>query len=137
MMISAFRARWVDASAIALSALCMVHCLALPVFAALLPMLGAWTHDHRVHVLFLLLAVPLTAFALWRAHRRSPLPRSIRVMAALGLLALAAGALGWAGEDGETPVTVAGSLLLIATPLWNVWRHPRRCPASGTTRRVA
>ncbi len=36
-----------DSSAIALSGLCLLHCLALPLLAATLPLLGAWSRARR------------------------------------------------------------------------------------------
>ncbi|WP_162953530.1 MerC family mercury resistance protein, partial [Pseudomonas aeruginosa] len=39
-----------DSSAIALSSLCLLHCLALPLLAAALPLLGRWEQAEWVHV---------------------------------------------------------------------------------------
>lgn len=114
-----------DAGAIALSSLCLLHCLALPVLAAALPLLGVWAEAEWVHALFVAIAAPLTGFALWRAHRQHPLPPAALLSAALGLLLLLAGAAEWPSHDTETPMTVAGSLLLAATHIWNAWRRHR------------
>jgi len=116
---------WADLSAAALSGLCLVHCLALPVLASLLPVLGAWSEAEWVHAVFVLVAVPLSIGALWRAHARAPLPASLWLMGALGLLLLAAGALGWPRPQWEAPVTVAGSLALVATHALNLRRGHR------------
>jgi thiol:disulfide interchange protein len=114
-----------DASAIALSSLCLLHCLALPLLAAALPLLGVWAEAEWVHVLFVIIAAPMTGFALWRAHRQQRLPASAVTSAVVGLLLLLAGAAGWPSHDSETPMTVAGSLLLAATHAWNAWRRHR------------
>lgn len=114
-----------DLSAISLSGLCLVHCLALPVLAAFLPVFGAWAHAEWVHLLFAAMAVPLTGLALWRVHRRRPLPLPLRVLAVAGLAGLVAGAFGWPDAAMETPVTVAGSLMLVSAHLWN-WRRMSR-----------
>ncbi len=111
-----------DLSAIGLSGLCLVHCLALPVLAVFLPVFGAWSHAEWVHLLFAAMAVPLTGLALWRVHRRRPLPLPLRVLAVAGLAGLLAGAFGWPDAAVETPVTVAGSLMLVSTHVWN-WRR--------------
>jgi len=111
-----------DLSAIGLSGLCLVHCLALPVLAAFLPVLGAWSHAEWVHLLFAAVAVPLTGLALWRVHRRRPLPLPLRALAVAGLAGLLAGAFGWPDAAMETPVTVAGSLMLVSAHVWN-WRR--------------
>ncbi|MFT3763335.1 MAG: MerC domain-containing protein [Pseudoxanthomonas sp.] len=118
-------ARLFDASAIALSTLCLIHCLALPLLAAALPLLGVWAEDERVHIAFVIVAAPLTGYALWRAHRHRRLPLALRALAVLGLLGLLAGALGWPREAWETPITVAGSLMLASAHLWNWSRYHR------------
>lgn len=114
-----------DAGALALSGLCLLHCLALPLLAATLPLMGVWAEAEWVHALFVAIAVPLTGVALWRAHRQRPLPAAALISAAAGLLLLLAGALGWPTHDSETPLTVAGSLLLASTHVWNAWRRHR------------
>ncbi|MFI8719380.1 MerC domain-containing protein [Stenotrophomonas sp. NPDC077464] len=114
-----------DAGAIALSTLCLLHCLALPLLAAALPLMGVWAEAEWVHVVFVAIAAPITGFALWRAHRQHPLPALALLSASVGLLFLLAGAAGWPSHDAETPMTVAGSLLLASTHVWNAWRRHR------------
>lgn len=116
-------ATWADASAIALSGLCLLHCLALPLLASLLPLLGTWSEAEWVHGLFIALAMPVTGYALWRTHRRQPLPSPMWWLAGGGLSLLAAGALGWPLVDAETGLTVAGSLMLAGTHVWNALRR--------------
>lgn len=108
-----------DMSAIALSTLCMAHCLALPLLAAALPLFGVWAEQEWVHFAFVAVALPLTSYALWRAHRRRRQPMALRALALAGLAGLLAGALGWPREVWETPITVAGSLMLAGAHLWN------------------
>ena len=113
--------RLLDLSAIGLSGLCLVHCLLLPVGALLLPALSAWTHSEWVHVVFVLIAAPLSAIALLQAgEHRAPLP--ILALATIGLVALAAGVFGWPSRNAEEVVTVIGSLCLAAAHLAN-WRR--------------
>lgn len=114
-----------DAGAIALSTLCLLHCLALPLLAAALPLMGVWAEAEWVHMLFVAVAAPTTGFALWRAHRQLPLPALALLGAGTGLLLLLAGAAGWPNHNTETPLTVAGSLLLAVTHIWNAWRRHR------------
>lgn len=111
-----------DAGAVALSSLCLLHCLALPLLAAALPLFGTWAKAEWVHLLFVAIALPLTGYALWRAERRHPLPALAWATAGMGLGLLLAGALALPSHDWETPLTVSGSLLLAATHLWNA-RH--------------
>lgn len=114
-----------DASAIALSSLCLLHCLALPLLAAMLPLMGVWAEAEWVHALFVAIAAPVTGFALWRAHRQHRLPVLAITGALAGLLLLLAGAVGWPSHEAETPMTVVGSLLLASTHVWNAWRRHR------------
>ena len=66
-----------DQLAIALSAICIVHCLAVPVLVAILPVLalavGSGAHFHE---LMLWLVVPTSILGFWlgyRVHRRWPI----------------------------------------------------------------
>lgn len=116
-----------DGFAIGLSGLCLAHCLALPLAASLLPVLGAWAEAEWVHWLFALVAAPVSAWTLMR-----PAGRSWRVvgLAALGLVLLFAGAAEFPSHELETPVTVAGSLFLAAAHILN-WRRRRPCRQEG------
>ncbi|WP_426802994.1 MerC domain-containing protein [Xanthomonas campestris] len=109
-----------DTSAIALSSLCLLHCLALPLLAAALPLLGRWEQAEWVHVVFVTAAVPLSGYALWSSHRRHRLPAPVWGLAVFGLAVLVLGASGLLTAALETPVTVAGSLLLAGAHLVNL-----------------
>lgn len=114
-------ARWFDAMAVGASALCLIHCLALPLVIAALPALAARLDlGEGFHLAVLAFALPVSGFALvegWRRHRGvMPL-----IVGAVGLVLLGAGV---AFEDMvavETGVTVAGSLLLAGAHVAN-WR---------------
>lgn len=100
-----------DVSAIAVSSVCLIHCLALPALSVILPLAGALGNAEWLHQLFVLAAVPLTATAIIRdrAVGRSlefPLLASL----ALGILLLAAFAEPL--HDVETILTTAGAVLL-------------------------
>lgn len=119
------RAATFDMAAIGLSGLCIIHCLALPLAAASLPLLGVWADAEWAHWLFVGLAAPVSLIALARPSRRG-LHLAPLALALLGLSGLLAGVLGWPAETAETGVTVAGSLLLAAAHLLNRrrQRHP-------------
>lgn len=112
-----------DASAIGLSGLCLIHCLALPLAAVALPFLGAWSKAEWVHLVFVALAAPLSGLALLRGHHDRP--RALLGLAAAGLGLLFVGAIGWAGEAWETTLTVIGGLLLASAHGWNWLRQAR------------
>lgn len=121
--------RHFDRIAIGLSAVCLVHCLAVPVIVAVLPIAAVtFGNDQHFHGLMLWLVVPTStvAFGLgYRLHRRAGLVAA----GAAGVAILAAAAIyghtAWR-EAVEVGVSVAGSLLL-GTAHWLNFRAVRRC----------
>ncbi|HEY8520765.1 MAG TPA: MerC domain-containing protein [Gammaproteobacteria bacterium] len=120
--------RYFDRIAIALSAICIVHCLAVPLAVAVLPVAAlAVGGDAHFHQLMLWLVVPtsVAGFALgYRVHRRV----GVVAVAAAAVLALAAAATwghaSW-GFAAEAAVSVAASLAL-AGAHWVNFREVRR-----------
>ena len=132
--------RHFDQIAIALSAICIVHCLAVPVLVALLPVAAvSFGDDQHFHGLMLWLVVPTSVlgFALgFRLHRRS----GIVLAGAIGVIVLAITAVyghdAWS-ETLEVLASVAGSLVL-GSAHWLNFRAVRRCHVhSGSGRRRA
>lgn len=121
-MATAMRLKGFDGLAMSLSGLCLVHCLALPVLALSLPIIGVLSDAEWVHWMFVALAVPASMLAfLTGSGRRS---WSLIGLAAIGLGLLVGGAAGWPDHAGETAVTVAGGLVL-ASVHWVNWRRTR------------
>lgn len=114
-----------DGMAIGLSSLCLIHCLALPLAAGLLPLAGAWAEAEWVHWLFAAIATPVSLWTLARPADRSP---TILALAGLGLSLLFLGAAGWPTHEAETPMTVTGGLLLATAHVLN-WRRRQPCRA--------
>jgi hypothetical protein len=120
--------KYVDRVAIALSTICIVHCLAMPFVIALLPVTAlAFGGDGHFHALMLWFVVPTSIVGLGlgvRVHRRLEI-------VALG--ALAVGVLGAAALWGHTAwnpsvevvVNVAASVALAAAH-WRNFREVRR-----------
>lgn len=121
-------AKALDVSAVGLSALCLVHCLALPALALLLPVLGFWAQAEWVHVVFVLIAAPVAVLAF--IDLRAGRPRSWRLtaVAIAGLGLMIAGALEIPTPGAERVLTVIGGLLLAGAHLTN-WRRRHRCAA--------
>jgi hypothetical protein len=120
-MSSTLTNRVLDASAITLSGLCLVHCLALPALAVTLPLTGLWAEQEWVHQLFALSALPITVFAMTRPFHEGA--RTSFILLAGSGLALLIGAGFIEGlHDLETPLTVVGALLL-ATAHIRRWRR--------------
>lgn len=106
-----------DKSAIGLSGLCLVHCLALPFLAAFLPLAGLVAEAEWVHKLFVLMALPITAVAIMR--KDAPSVRIPFVLTALTGLALLISAAFIEGlHDYETTITTTGAVLLASAHVW-------------------
>ena len=115
------REDWFERAAMSASLLCLVHCLALPLVIAALPALSQiLAIPESFHVWVLGFAVPTSAAALLAGRARHGASWPL-VVGMLGLLLLAMGALMFGETEGETPVTVAGSLALACAHIGN-WR---------------
>lgn len=120
-----------DRTAIALSALCAVHCFFLPLVLPVLPWLALIVeHESEVHRGLLIAIVPLSAYALirgWQQHRR------IRVLllgaVALGLL-MVTPFTEFPSHEWESVLTVLGSAALCMSHLLNL-QNLRQGPASA------
>ena len=123
-MAATSRAGAIDASAITLSGLCLIHCLALPFMAALLPLAGVVAEAEWVHKAFVLAALPLSGFAIVRGWNGGAGAVFI-LLAISGLALLIAGAFVEALHDHETRLTVIGALLLASAHVRRWLRHSR------------
>ncbi|MGH8083255.1 MAG: MerC domain-containing protein [Lysobacter sp.] len=119
---SASRVPSFDLSAIGLSGLCLIHCLALPLLSAVLPALSAWTEAEWLHLAFAGAAVPISITALYKAHRGRPLHEGVVFLATSGLAALVIGAVSPLEQQSGTALTVLGSTLLTVAHVWN-WQR--------------
>lgn len=108
--------RLLDGVAVCLSMLCLVHCLALPVLIASLPLIAAsMVANERFHLWMLLAIVPTSVLALgsgFRTHRLlAPL-----VLGGFGVSLIASAAVGpdlmGMSRSMDTALTVVGGLML-------------------------
>ncbi|CAM3859494.1 MerC domain-containing protein [Litorimonas haliclonae] len=97
----------IDKAGFGLSALCIIHCLFLPVIGIALPVIGEISEVEWLHKVFVLLAFPVGVSLLISS-------RSIfvRFTATLGLAFLIGGAFFPQLHDIETVVTVVGAFML-------------------------
>ena len=117
-----------DKVAATLSTACVLHCFFAPSFVILTSGFLSISIDNEfVHYLILLLAVPISSFALylgWKNHKNTSfLPFGI-----IGLLALVAAVLmgeAMLGEAGERAITLLGSLLVA----YSHYRNHQECKA--------
>jgi hypothetical protein len=107
-----------DKSAMTLSGLCLVHCLAgsllLTVFAA-----GSGWLGHKVHLVGLMIALPLATFALWRGvavHHKV----GVALLGATGIALMAASLFVGHGDSAEILLSVVGVSLLGLAHWWNL-----------------
>lgn len=109
-----------NATGIAASTLCLLHCLAMPVLLLALPALG-WAAGEHIHELLIgvaLLAALLSLGPGYLAHRRAP----VLLLGGAGLAGLAAAVFVVGpryGDAAETALSVAGAVLLCVAHLRN------------------
>ena len=111
-----------DLFAIGLSTLCLIHCLAMPILASVLPFAAHFAESELVHKLLVLMAAPVSLWVVRTA--RSVDGSGLFVAAALtGLGLLFLGAFVGAGSAYEETITVAGAVLLASAHLWRWLRY--------------
>jgi hypothetical protein len=120
--------KYFDRVAIALSTICIVHCLAMPFVIALLPVTAfALGGDGHFHSLMLWFVVPTSVLGFGlgaRVHRRV----DIVAMGALAIAALAAAAL-WGHGAWDPSVEVLANVVasvVLAAAHWRNFREVRR-----------
>jgi hypothetical protein len=109
-----------DQTAVALSGLCLLHCLALPIFIGLLPFAGQFGDDHfHLQMLVVVIPVSVVAFVLgYRRHRRL----GVMLGGAIGLLLLTAGATvvhSRLGVAADQLFTVTAAAILAVSHFYN------------------
>ena len=122
---------WLDGTAVALSGLCLVHCLALPLIVVGLPFLSGIAEGH-LHAQMLIVVLPLSIFALGVGFRRHHDSRVIAA-GAIGMLLLTIGgtiAHSQYGIVADRSLTVLGALTLATAHFYNS-AFSRRCRGAG------
>ena len=125
---------WWDRLGITLSVVCLLHCLALPLAIAALPLVAAqWLQASGFHMAMALALLPIALLAVLpglRMHGR----RSVAVAMAAGLSLLSTAA--FADEallthEWVVALTVTGGVILVAAHAVNL-ALCRACPACAT-----
>lgn len=125
--------KYIDQIAIALSAVCIVHCLAVPVLVAVLPIaavtFAAGSHFHEL-MLWVVVPTSLAGFVFGvRVHRRF----GIALVGVVGMSLVAIAALigheAWV-HWAELGVSILGSLILAAAH-WQNFKQVRLCHQHG------
>jgi len=114
-----------DRWGMAISTLCLVHCVALPVALAFLPaFVSVLPGDEWVHPLLIGLALPVTGLALWRGYADHG-QLAPALIGSAGLLLIGA-ALFFRGTIDEQVLTVGGGLVVASAHLLNWRNHAHR-----------
>jgi len=116
--------KWVDIASMSLSGLCVVHCLALPFVIVALPFLGVFVNNDWVHPVLVIIAAPLSLWAIisssaWRKWK-------ISVLVAVGITLLALAAFVPALSANEVTLSVIGALCIAAAHGLNYLHHKAR-----------
>ena len=122
------KTNWLDGTAVVLSALCLVHCLALPLIVIGVPFLAQFAEGH-LHLQMLVVVLPLSSLALGIGVRRH---RNHRILFAgiAGMLLLVIGATiahNQLGLFADRAFTICGSLTLATAHYFNSIRARAAC----------
>ena len=125
------KTNWLDGAAVVLSALCLVHCLALPLIVIGVPFLAQFAEGH-LHLQMLVVVLPLSTLALGIGYRRH---RNSRILIAgiVGMLLLIIGATvahAQLGLIADRAFTICGSLTLATAHYFNSLRAQVACDSS-------
>ena len=124
-----------DKIAMSLSMLCMVHCLAFPLLAVLLPSIAALPLDKEDFHLWMVIAViPISLYALTLGCKKHK-TFSILSLGLLGLVCLVSAVLlgeSRIGEAGEKILTVVGAILIAFSHYKNFHQcqHQKSCAST-------
>ncbi len=119
--------RSLDLCAAGLSFLCLLHCVALPFLAVLIPATAVLAEAEWVHAVLVLMAAPVSLFVLSRSTAEQG-RGTFAALALTGLALLFAAAFVEALEAHEKWITVMGALLVGGAHL-NHWLRQRQLDA--------
>lgn len=122
-----------DRIAIALSGVCAVHCVLIVLAIGAIPLWGlGWLTAPHFHEWFLAIAIPPSAYALWRGYcrhgRRSIVGGGLGALL-LMLLAISLRETGLISASLESTLTLSGATLLALTH----WRNLRSRDVTTTS----
>ena len=100
-----------DASAVSLSGFCLIHCLALPVLAAIAPFAGVIAEAEWIHRAFVVAALPVSGYVMLK-HGADKGGAAFPVFVGLGLALLCAAAFAESLHDVETVLTSLGAVII-------------------------
>lgn len=110
-----------DKAAIWLSALCLIHCLSVPLAFLLAPSISGWLDatETQTHWLLFGLAVPISGIALYRGYKRQPNTLTVST-GVIGLALMLLAVLHLLGEAFEITLTTLGVVLVMVAHIRNL-----------------
>ncbi len=130
---SANQSDMLDKAAVALSGLCLLHCLLMPVIITVLPLFGQFSERH-LHAEILVIVLPISLIALTIGFRRHADKRIVG-WGIVGLLLLIVGATlahNLYGIVADRMLTITGSVILAVAHYRNS-RLSRNCRAPASS----
>ena len=109
-----------DNAAVALSGICLLHCLTLPILIAALPFTGQFSEGH-FHIQMLLVAVPVSVIAFALGYQRHHV-KSVIAWGSIGMLLLVLGGTVVHSSFGlvaDRAVTICAALILALAHYFN------------------
>ena len=117
----------IDIFAMWISFACLAHCLLLPIIISILPFFPEQPNNDWVHKSLILIALPTSAFALWRSGGWQIL--SLTGLALFGLSMLGVAAFVVELHAFEAPLSVIGASVLAFVHFRNARLH--QCKANN------
>ncbi|MEL6378298.1 MAG: MerC domain-containing protein [Pseudomonadota bacterium] len=111
-----------DFTALGLSTLCVLHCLAVPLLVLSQPVFAVVAEAEWLHKIFVLLAFPISGLSFLQI-RRHHIDRVFVTFAAVGLMLLFASAFLERFHPQEQLFTILGAVSLSVAHLWRLFRH--------------
>ena len=112
-------AKSIDHVGVAISALCIVHCVLMPVLASALPVAGSIAENEVLHKVLVLIAIVPAVFA-FGGVQQSKFAIAIRMLGMFGVLTLLTSAFIETLHDMETILTIMGALSLASAHIWRI-----------------
>jgi len=109
----------IDRAGVAISTLCILHCMILPLAVSSLPILGAFTENEGIHKILVLCAI-LPAVIAFLGLSKSKAALWCRGLLVIGAACLIAGAYIEALHDFEKVLTIIGAMSLASAHLWKI-----------------
>lgn len=109
----------IDYAGVAISSLCIIHCILLPLATSTLPIVGVISENEIVHKVLVLLAVIPAAFV-FASVNESRFSRLIRLIGLAGIVTLFLSAFVERFHDYEAVLTLVGATCLASAHIFRL-----------------